>query len=180
MRNKIKESLDYMSGLAYTDIMTGTNNKGAFERDSLGLTSNCLKLGEKFAVIAIDANDLKSINDRYGHAEGDELIKAIGYSLMGVFGKRNTYRVGGDEFCVLLRENNSLRVEADIQTFRAALKAYYSQHPGLLHEQVSVAAGYGIFDPETDEEFSAVYQRADTNMYENKKEMKAQKNSENN
>ena len=179
MRNKIKESFDYMSGLAYTDLMTGTNNKGAFERDSMGLTSNCQKNREIFAVIAIDANDLKSINDRYGHAEGDELIKAIGFCLMGVFGKRNTYRVGGDEFSVLLRENNSLRIEEDIRSFRLALKLYFTDHPGLLHEPVSVAVGYALFDPDANEDFATVYQSADASMYENKKEMKAQKKSNN-
>lgn len=172
MRNKLKESMDYMSGLAYSDIMTGTNNKGAFERDSMGITSNCQKSGEHFAVIVVDANDLKLINDRYGHAEGDELIKAVGFALMGVFGKRNTYRVGGDEFCVLLRENNSLRLEEDIRTFREALRVYQKEHMELFHKTITVAAGYSIFDPAKDLDFASVYQRADSCMYQDKKKMK--------
>ena len=180
MRNRIKESLDYMSGLAYSDLMTGVNNKGAFERDSLGITENCQKSGESFAVIVADINNLKEINDIYGHTEGDELIKGVAYSLMSIFGKRNTYRVGGDEFCVLLRESNSVRIEQDIASFRHALSVYQEEHKELFHRPIVVAVGYGIFKNEEGRDFKSVYERADSSMYENKKRLKEAANNSNN
>lgn len=172
MRDKLKESFEYMSGLAYSDIMTGANNKGAFEKDSVGIANTCKKSGEQFAVIVIDVNNLKLVNDMYGHMEGDELIKVVAKKLMEVFGKRNTYRVGGDEFCVLLRENNELRLKDDINAFRDELTTYYQNNKDLFHDEISVAVGYSLFDPNEDDSFNEVYRRADSRMYENKKEIK--------
>ncbi|MCR4999873.1 MAG: diguanylate cyclase [Lachnospiraceae bacterium] len=173
MREKITESMAYINGLAYLDLMTGANNKGAFEKDSNGLTATCLESKEDFAVISFDANDLKHINDVYGHMAGDELIKAVAQSIMETFGQRNTYRTGGDEFCVLLRHHTKEQIEEKLEKLEAILSAYSKWHPDQIYEPIVVAYGYSFFCSGEDTNFASVYARADAAMYENKKMKKA-------
>ncbi len=172
MRDEIVKSFAYMNGLAYSDVMTGVNNKGAFERDSEGVTQTCLRHNEEFAVVVADINGLKDINDSLGHIVGDELIKGIAFELVKVFGKRNTYRTGGDEFCVLIRGTTEKEVLDGISHFEEGVRDFSNQNQSMFHRDISAATGYSFFDPQKDSDFSDVYSRADDYMYRKKTKMK--------
>ena len=172
MRDEIVKSFAYMNGLAYSDVMTGVNNKGAFERDSEGVTQTCLRHNEEFAVVVADINGLKDVNDSLGHIVGDELIKGIAFELVKVFGKRNTYRTGGDEFCVLIRGTTEREVLEGISRFEEGVRDFSNQNQSMFHRDINAATGYSFFDPQKDSDFSDVYTRADEYMYRKKEKMK--------
>ena len=93
--------------LAFRDVMTGLFNRTAFERYLSGFRKTSgPENTETVCVVMLDMNHLKMINDVYGHNEGDEAIKAVS-DCLGLSFKRKSdcYRIGGDEFCVILTQS---------------------------------------------------------------------------
>ncbi|MCR5640175.1 MAG: diguanylate cyclase [Lachnospiraceae bacterium] len=172
MKIKMQESMLNMSDLAYTDAMTGVNNKAAYKRDSEGIFETCRKNMEDFALVVVDVNNLKKVNDAYGHQAGDALIKGVATALVKVFGKRNTYRVGGDEFCILLRNCFSSKIDDDLMRLRNEIFVFSESHQQVFHEEVTAAAGYSFYNRDGDTSIEMLYQRADERMYANKHEIK--------
>lgn len=78
--------------LANIDTMTGLRNRNCYENDLQSFDTQYM------IVVYVDADHLHDINNTYGHTAGDAFIKAVAYLLVDLFGKENTYRVGGDEF----------------------------------------------------------------------------------
>lgn len=95
---RLRQQAERYKRLAYTDPLTGTANRLAFEE-----RLEALKSGEEsIAIASLDLNDLKAVNDAYGHAVGDRLLrKAAGVLGANCTGRAEVYRIGGDEFCLL-------------------------------------------------------------------------------
>ncbi|MGN0374464.1 MAG: sensor domain-containing diguanylate cyclase, partial [Butyrivibrio sp.] len=164
---QLKVRIDYINNLAYMDKLTEIKNNTAYlyEVSSVNERMNGQKIS--FAIFVIDVNGLKTVNDTRGHDYGNKLIIAVAKAAVGVFGEDKTYRIGGDEFAVILEDaDNNIcdRLEAE---FQESLK---SNPEGM---QVSAAIGYAIYDKTTDSTFENVFKRADSNMYNNKLAMKA-------
>ena len=93
-----RKCIQQMLKLAYTDVMTGTLNRNAYERRLNTLRKETADLRD-ITVIAVDINDLKKLNDTYGHQTGDEALKTVAEFLLTSIGERaEVYRIGGDEF----------------------------------------------------------------------------------
>lgn len=163
----------HLTQLAYTDLLTGVPNRQACERAAR-------EIGERerkgCAVLFFDSNDLKMANDRYGHEEGDELLRQIGQALtrsmqgrVGFFG-----RYGGDEFIACTYHSEEA---TDIKReFYQYLNEVNKQH--ILPFDISVACGVALYSSlkpsatgrePTVEELIA---EADRRMYNNKVTMK--------
>jgi diguanylate cyclase (GGDEF)-like protein len=147
--------------LAYKDQLTQGNNRMAFERDMEKLFKNPEKL-DSLRLVILDMNDLKLINDTYGHVTGDEAIKKA-YKIIEKcfedYGK--SYRIGGDEFAVLIEDSSEL-------TFDTLLDNLYKrscEHNRLASYPFSIAYGYVIYDPKADQTAEKMMHRADSNMY---------------
>jgi diguanylate cyclase (GGDEF)-like protein len=115
-----------------------------------------------------DLNNLKQINDLHGHKAGDSAIKIAAGIICRVFPYSSVFRIGGDEFVVVLQgieyENRSnLLVEFDKQVKENKDKAVEK------YEAVSIARGMSVFDPQVDKNYQQVFERADAAMYQNKK-----------
>lgn len=95
-----------------TDVMTGLLNRNAYERDVLELDAS------KVGIVTIDANDLKYLNDTEGHTAGDNFIKSIASAIVSVWGKERSYRIGGDEFAVVIEGIKGKVTRKNIETFR--------------------------------------------------------------
>ena len=125
-----------------------------------------------YGIVMIDLNGLKSINDNYGHEKGDVSIKTLCQIVCRVFKHSPVYRVGGDEFVVILENDDFEERDTLIQS----IKDIFTQNAGDTSlqpwERVTAAVGCAVCDHETDENVERVLQRADTAMYENKKTMK--------
>ncbi len=148
--------------LAKKDIHTGLLNRNAYynwleERDSF---VNC-------GVMMFDLNDLKKCNDTYGHEAGDEYIKSAASIISFVYNKvGKIYRIGGDEFCVIIEDAASLNIDVFTQRFDALVDDHNAK--GSLANVLKVAYGFALYDSNFDSEFSDTVKRADKNMYDHK------------
>ena len=150
---------------ATKDIMTGVKNKTAYEEKYQELQQQ-IEYEDKleFAIVMCDVNGLKHINDTKGHEAGDQLIKDVCHIVSTVYTHSPVYRIGGDEFVVILQES-------DYQN-RDLLEKEIKQQAVSNPQNVSFAVGMSIFDRKSDTNVSDVFNRADNAMYQNKVEMK--------
>lgn len=151
--------------LAEKDLLTGCYNRNAYHED----TSRCKKL-TNLLLFAFDLNNLKYYNDKFGHNCGDQYITDAAHILRKIFSRYGKlYRIGGDEFCVLIDDHNTCDISHLICCLRKE-ESIYNASSRNIHLQIS--CGYAVFDPQTDTDLDALQKRADQNMYENKKQLK--------
>ena len=112
------------------------------------------------------------MNDTYGHEVGDLWIKGAALAIKHAFGKSRVYRIGGDEFVVILKNGDCKyynRMSSDFQSeivkFNAEDKVY--------KEKLQIACGIAEYDKTKDMTYADTFRRADTAMYENKKYLKS-------
>ena len=124
-----------------------------------------------FSVIAMDLNDLKKVNDKYGHEEGNRLIKNSAWIMRKTFGDANVFRVGGDEFMVILPGVSENECQNYVKQFRENLQKYNEKR---THDYrvIRIAVGMAAYEKNVDENFQSVENRADSRMYEDKKRQK--------
>ncbi len=114
-----KKHLSKTTLAATTDALTGALNRVAYKKDILVFDE---EKPEDFACIYIDVNELHIINNKYGHAAGDEMLIYIANTLKEVFFGHRIYRMGGDEFLVFTRDINQETIKQNIETFIQQLK----------------------------------------------------------
>ena len=152
---------------AYWDSATGVRNKNGFKKQLSYMEKKYAEKRVKIGFIIGDMNGLKVINDNYGHAEGDKLIKAAATALLeNLRSAYGVYRIGGDEFAVIYVSPDDEAVQAEIERVRAACDRYKDSPIPL-----SIAMGYasGEFSPD----YMDIYNEADGIMYEDKQAIKA-------
>lgn len=162
IQNKLRE-------MAYFDVLTQMPNKRALQEDLETHIKNCKN--NKGAVIFLDADNFKLINDTLGHSIGDKFIIQIGKRLQRHISQSiKVYRVGGDEFLVLI---TNIMSRKDIK--KIADKIMLSFEDGFLIEDMrihtTVSAGIASY-PEHGETSEALIMRADIAMYRAKGEGK--------
>lgn len=155
--------------MARRDELTGIRNKNAFEESSKEIDKR-IRSAEKdlsFGVVVCDINDLKKINDTRGHNYGDEMIQRASRLISGIFVSSEVFRIGGDEFVVLLQGEDFMIREELLENLRRE-----SFSNGRSRSGPVVASGLAVYDPKKDAKFSDVFKRADLRMYANKKSLK--------
>lgn len=159
----------YMYSVSYKmDSLTGLMNRLAYDVH--------IKNSEKKAqlIVSFDINDFKQINDKHGHAVGDEVIKTISGAIKDTFIKNGflCYRFGGDEFICFTTKNINCDVEALIKECLDKLEA---ERKNINEYKLpEVAYGYTKYDPEI-EILETALDKADQKMYENKSASKQKK-----
>ena len=126
-----------------------------------------------FSIVMIDINFLKRMNDTYGHEQGNLYLQHAADLIRKVFGEEHVYRIGGDEFVVILEGKAQEGAEERIRAFKeeaAGLQADDSLQPW---EKVSAAAGIAKYEKGRDASTEEVLRRADEAMYRDKIAMKA-------
>jgi len=140
----------------------------------------------EFTFYLFDVNGLKHMNDTYGHEYGNMLIKDTARILQAVFGKDRIYRVGGDEFVVIVEHalaadrtgegaavpEDSIEACSDakqvaelyLTRFDERLAAFNKENDRYELE-LSVSKGAAVFDDRLDKDFKSVFSRADREMY---------------
>ena len=175
----LRTYISELNSLAYTDALTSVHNKGAFDICVREMQSRITDLGEKpeFAVGVFDCDNLKTVNDSRGHEQGDAYLQTASSLICGVFRHSPVFRIGGDEFAVIMQgEDYRARGEL-LKEFREKnQKMCAESETGWKH--AGVACGIAVYDPKTDTEVSAVVRRADLLMYENKRTRKAEYSSD--
>ncbi|KSV58524.1 hypothetical protein ASU35_12465 [Acetivibrio ethanolgignens] len=158
------EQIRLMNKMAYTDGMTGLLNRYAFDCEIDKIRTK--EEDDEILILYMDMNNLKQINDQYGHARGDEAIRQVGYLLKAHFGNDNLcYRLGGDEFCVVSHWKEDNKVEQAIEGFLEGIEEFNRER----EYSFSVAYDYERAKGANVEE---CFKMADHKMYENKVKMK--------
>ena len=167
----LQKYINYINGLAYRDSLTGVKNKTAFQEVEARLEEQ-MRLGRpEFALVVLDINGLKHINDTCGHDFGDMLIINACRIICKTFQHSPVYRIGGDEFVIILENAEYARYPDLIKRFEEEITTHNEN--ARTDCKVSIARGIALYDSGTDLVFANVFKRADDAMYQNKAAMKA-------
>ncbi len=158
-------SLNAAEVKANLDELTGTKNKHAYAEMEKNINER-IKEGYNpaFALCVFDFNGLKEINDTLGHQEGDRFIKRGCDVICRIFKHSPVYRIGGDEFVVIAQGYDYLNIDSLMTKMRK------HNVKNRLKGDVVIAAGMSRFNGS--ETVADVFERADEEMYRNKKELK--------
>ena len=168
-----KEKLVATKEMAFRDPLTGVKSKHAYVEFENGLDENIRnKTVEEFCLCLFDLNDLKVINDTYGHEMGDQYIIKSCQMINELLPECDIYRVGGDEFVTILTgEDYKNRYEL-IDKFNQII----DNNVDTLEPVIAV--GFSDFMPNRDNTLRAVFNRADERMYARKRVLKKRKSAE--
>lgn len=165
--------INYINGLAYRDSLTGVKNKTAYKDAEARLEEQMRLARPEFALVVMDINGLKHINDSFGHDFGDMLLINACRMICKTFQHSPVYRIGGDEFVVILEGADFNNYHNLLQNLEACIAESNKNCQEEYH--ISIARGIALYNSETDLVFANVFKRADEAMYQNKAAMKAGK-----
>ncbi|MCR5250582.1 MAG: diguanylate cyclase [Lachnospiraceae bacterium] len=123
----------------------------------------------------VDLNFLKKTNDTYGHEKGNISIRRLCMLVCEVFEHSPVFRIGGDEFIVVLKNRDYRNVDNLIADFYRHLDEAQNDDTLKPWEQISAAIGYAKFDKTVDKTVDDVFKKADKAMYDRKVAMKAER-----
>jgi diguanylate cyclase (GGDEF)-like protein len=153
--------------LALTDELTCLYNRRGFFAAAVQQLKLATRKGQSLLLLYCDLDNLKKINDSFGHREGDlALIRAADAMEKAFRGSDILARLGGDEFVVLASEVSSATQEVLLRRFQKALK---KAHAGETRYELSVSVGVARFDPKHPISLGELMAQADEAMYEQKR-----------
>jgi diguanylate cyclase (GGDEF)-like protein len=155
----------WFSSLADHDSLTGLLNHRAFHEQLAREVAQAARDGEPLAVLVVDADHFKKVNDEHGHLVGDEVLKALAATIVAETRAGDLCaRVGGEEFCVALPRATRAEAHEVAERVRLAVAALDVVTP------ITVSIGVGVAHGTTDAPVStAVLARADAALYEAKR-----------
>lgn len=171
----MKDHISNLNKMVFVDALTSVQNKGAYTSYIEGMQKRMDEADGRemaFAVAVFDCDNLKQINDRYGHEKGDIYLKTASRLICNVFQHSTVFRIGGDEFSVILQNADYQNREALARQFRESM-AEISASARHDWEEAHIAMGIAIYEPQRDHSVNDVIRRADESMYENKHRRKA-------
>jgi len=154
------------------DPLTNVNNRMAYDDKEKYLQSE-INMGTcpDFTIAMFDVNNLKLINDSYGHDAGDDYLVRCCRLICTVFKHSPVYRIGGDEFVAVLSGEDYQKSEELLSLLESLMSPYSVELP-LPDDYISIAYGSASFKSGIDTDISDVEKRADVAMYKNKSVMK--------
>ncbi len=162
-----------LSRLAYHDVLTGLPNRSLFEARFEQARRRAAKTGRSLAVLFLDLDDFKAVNDSLGHAAGDRMLCLVAERLRAMLRAHDTVaRLGGDEFCILLAdlagEGEAVGVTLRIME---SLQAPYTVDGHRVSTTASI--GIAVSSPHLNGRTDELMREADAAMYRAKKNGKA-------
>ena len=170
---RLRYYIDYINQLAYIDVLTRLKNKTAYE-ECVEEISDLIEAGTaEFAVAVMDVNNLKKMNDTYGHEKGDLLIQEAAKAVCSVWNIERAYRIGGDEFAAILVHKEIEGCKERVALFDETVEKINQQ--SNLEVALQVAIGIAVYDKTKDCSYADVFRRADERMYQDKARKKGVK-----
>lgn len=171
MTKSLREHKKLQYLLAYRDSLTGLRNATSYKSWKKDFEQEIQSSDQEFGVMMFDLNYLKETNDQYGHEVGNKLIVACARMIAGTFKRSPVFRIGGDEFLAVLQNDDLMDCEAlcaklDSECADSGIETEQGRIP------ISIARGFAKYDPGKDMQFVDVFNRADDDMYKNKRAMK--------
>lgn len=169
--NEQLNALSIANENARKDSLTGIRNKTAFTELENELQNDINEgRNESFAICFCDLNDLKIINDTQGHKAGDDLIRNACRIICQRFAHSPVFRVGGDEFAIILKGNAYDERESTVSAFKRQVEDFLRTDSGPV-----IAIGLADYIYGEDKTVEEVFRRADERMYEDKMHLKEEK-----
>ena len=163
------ETLIYMrEKLVYKDILTSMKNRQSFEKQLKEDDKNINDFNSYWA-ISIDLSDIKYVNNNFGYSHGDKLIQNLADSIEDTFEDiGNCFRIGGDEFIILIKNEPKEKVERYIELFQSVVSSY-----NKLHDiKMITSLGYDSYKFGYDKSIFDLVSRTDYMMCKNKRRFK--------
>ncbi|KRB30510.1 bifunctional diguanylate cyclase/phosphodiesterase [Acidovorax sp. Root70] len=163
-RAAVREAEDRLHTLAHTDAVTGTGNRHAFNERLAAELERARSTRQRVALVYIDLDNFKTLNDTFGHAAGDGLLRQVARRLQSVVRSTDSIsRLGGDEFALILRlDMDEAGLEKYAQRIVNVFQAAYTE----VGQQVNVTCSAGIATfPDDASDMDALVSNADTAMY---------------
>lgn len=165
--SKLKQSEEQLSFLAHHDALTGTANR-TFLLNWFSQSKTTLAKDESLALLFIDLDRFKPVNDNFGHGVGDQVLKELACRLQTqVDSNELVARIGGDEFVIIWRDPI---IPAQLQSKAKQLLSLLKAPVKISDYELSVGASIGIsFYPEHGSDIESLLRSADTAMYQAKR-----------
>jgi diguanylate cyclase (GGDEF)-like protein len=166
----LRERLDLEHRLAHTDSLTAIHNRRALWSAAGRELERCHRSGQPFSLAYLDVDGFKHVNDQFGHAAGDELLRQIARTIQsGLRQLDMVARLGGDEFAILLPGTDEAGARAAVSRLRDRLQAA----PRLQAREVDFSLGcLTVLSPP--EQVDTIVERADELMYAMKRSGRGQ------
>ncbi|MDF2802722.1 MAG: diguanylate cyclase/phosphodiesterase with sensor [Anaerocolumna sp.] len=164
---EIRKVEEELSEYAFIDVLTGVLNRRMGIRKVEELTQKAKNLGLEFILCFFDMNDLKSVNDTYGHGQGDNYIRAFCSTVIEEISLEDIFfRMGGDEFIIVFTQSTLVEAE-DI--WERIISRFY-QISREMNISIKRAASHGFYHYKAgiDITLEEMIEKADKHMYEEK------------
>ncbi|MBN1435386.1 diguanylate cyclase [Candidatus Fermentibacterales bacterium] len=167
-RRRLEEEL---TALSLIDSLTGLYNRRGLLAMGDELMKSARRNSEKAGMLFVDLDCLKLVNDRYGHDEGDEVLRTVAALIRGAIREKDlACRIGGDEFAVLISKKRDVPPDAIVSRLVEAVRGHNSGS-GRPY-RISVSIGYTEDEPSGTEAIRVMLLRSDRAMYETKRAKK--------
>ncbi|NQZ08176.1 MAG: GGDEF domain-containing protein [Algicola sp.] len=158
LRNAL--SFHKVKRLALKDALTGLSNRGHFDDSLVQAITHAKRKRSTFAMIMLDLDNFKQVNDAFGHQAGDEVIKEFASILnRSIRGDDSAFRLGGDEFTIIASDQEDC--EANVICTR--IQHNVATNPIMIKYTVSTSIGYTFF--QQNDSVASLYTRTDNALY---------------
>ncbi|MCQ2406710.1 MAG: diguanylate cyclase [Oscillospiraceae bacterium] len=171
MANNTQDVISALNSLARTDPLTGLRNKTSYLEYVSDVRHNRHDDFRSYAVVVMDLNLLKKVNDLYGHEAGDTLIIEAGDYISRAFPHSAVFRIGGDEFAAILTNGDYAHRGALLDAFEKGMQEKNNELSGSEELKLSISCGMAVYPAEADD-YDEVFRLADERMYEKKRAFK--------
>ena len=154
--------------LSNRDSLTGIRNKAAYEDEIRKLQREKVQGLDKFGFGMASLNGLSVINDKYGHDKGNIAIKNLCRIVCSIFKHSPVFRIGGDQFVIILRNEDFTEAEGLIVEYYSQIMKNQNDETLQPWERISASLGVALFDEDKDKTIEDVVKRAENYMKEDK------------
>ncbi len=178
VRIKHAKLQDHLRELSITDELTGISNRRGFFAFAQQQMKHARRNSERMVLFFADLDDLKIINDTFGHVAGDRALSDAARIFVETFRDSDIIaRMGGDEFAVILGNAPDSGIEIVRNRLEKRLAEYNARRDGTF--RLSVSVGLTIFDPAKPVTVDELIRQADERMYKEKMRRKAARDAAN-
>ncbi|TNE37682.1 MAG: GGDEF domain-containing protein [Alphaproteobacteria bacterium] len=158
-----RQKIEHLEALADEDVLVPVLNRRAFIRALIRMKAYDERYDAPLSLIYLDLNGFKKVNDAYGHAAGDAVLRHVGELLLGQVRRSDLVgRMGGDEFAVILANSTLEFAEAKAAQVADMLAQSTVPHEGL---SLAITTAWGVVQISREEDVEAALHRADEAMY---------------
>jgi diguanylate cyclase (GGDEF)-like protein len=163
----VRDAMQDLRTESMTDLLSGLLNRRGFEENGRKMLAHAGELGLPTALLICDIDHFKSVNDRFGHACGDQVIAAFAHCLRDAAADRHVAaRIGGEEFAVVLSGTNLKTARLFAEAVRNACSTLKAAG---LPEDYAVTASFGVAEMQAGEDLTSLMRRADAALYDAKR-----------